>query len=92
MTLAVVIVAVISCLGYLAVHNANVAAKWQQRAAAQVAVTQRVSDQLKQANDHITTLDGTVGSLQGQLATAASNAKKNSGIGGALRRLLWPFG
>ncbi len=68
-TLALVVVGLISCLGYLAVHNAHVAAKWHQRAVAQVAVTQKVSNQLKQANDHITTLDGTVGSLQGQLAT-----------------------
>ncbi len=90
--LAIFVVGVISALGYLTVHNAHVAAQWQQRAVAQVALTQKVSDQLKTANDHITTLDGTVGSLQGQLATASSKAKANSGLGGALRHLLWPFG
>jgi hypothetical protein len=90
--LAIFIVGLISCLGYLTVHNAHVAAQWQQRAVAQVALTQKVSDQLKKANDHITTLDGTVGSLQGQLATETSKAKANSSLGGALRHLLWPFG
>jgi hypothetical protein len=89
---ALFVVALISCLGYLAIHNAHAADTWQQRAVAQVALTQKVSEQLKQANDHITTLDGTVGSLQGQLATATSKEKANSGLGGALRHLLWPFG
>ncbi len=90
--LAIFVVGVISSLGYLTVHNAHVAAQWQQRAVAQVALTQKVSDQLKKANDHITTLDGTVGSLQGQLATATNKEKAKSGLGGTLRHLLWPFG
>jgi hypothetical protein len=89
--LAVFVFGLICCLSYAAVHNANAASKWQQRAITQAALTQKVSDQLKQANDHITTLDGTVGSLQGQLATVTSQAKQNSGIQGVLRRL-WPFG
>ncbi len=92
MGLAVLAIAVLCCFGYLAVHNANVAAKWHQRAVAQVALTQKLSDQLKRANDHITTLDGTVGSLQGQLATVTRKENANSGLAGALRRLLWPFG
>jgi hypothetical protein len=91
-TLALVVGCLIAGLGYLAVHNGHVAAKWHQEAVAQVAATQKVRDQLKQANDHITTLDGTVGTLQGQLATVTSQEKANSGFGGTLRRLLWPFG
>jgi hypothetical protein len=91
-TLALVVGGLIAGLGYLAVHNGHVAAKWHQQAVAQVAMTQKVRDQLKQANDHITTLDGTVGTLQGQLATVTSQEKANSGFGGTLRRLLWPFG
>jgi hypothetical protein len=91
-TFALVVTGVIAGLGYLAVHNGQAAEKWHQQAVAQVAVTQKVRDQLKQANDHITTLDGTVGTLQGQLATVTSKEKANSGFGGTLRRLLWPFG
>jgi hypothetical protein len=92
MAVGAVLVGLIAILGFVSVHNGQVAAKWQQRDAAQVALTQQVSAQLAKANDHITTLDGTVGSLQGQLATATSKQKANSGVSGVLHRLLWPFG
>ena len=92
MAVGAVLVGLIAILGFVSVHNGQVAAKWQQRDAAQVALTQQVSAQLEKANSHITTLDGTVGSLQGQLATAASKQKANSGVSGVLHRLIWPFG
>jgi hypothetical protein len=90
--LAVAIVGVVAVLGYLSVHNARLAAEWRQRDIAQIALTQKANAQLAKANDNINVLDGTVGTLQGQLATANSKAKANSSVAGALRRLLWPFG
>ena len=92
MAVGTVLVGLIAILAFVSVHNGQVAAKWQQRDAAQVALTQQVSAQLEKANQHITTLDGTVGSLQGQLATATSKQKGNSGVSGVLHRLIWPFG
>ena len=79
MAVGTVLVGLIAILAFVSVHNGQVAAKWQQRDAAQVALTQQVSAQLDKANQHITTLDGTVGSLQGQLATATSKQKGNFG-------------
>jgi hypothetical protein len=92
LALAVVACTAIAGLSYLSLHNQQAAERWKQRDLAQVAVTQAMNDQLKKANDHITTLDGTVGSLQGQLATETSKAKANSGASGFLHRVLWPFG
>lgn len=88
----VLLIGLIAGLGYLSVHNSQLAAKWQHRDAAQVALTQKVSAQLQKANNHITTLDSTVGSLQGQLSTVAKKQKADSGVSGVLHRLLWPFG
>ncbi len=90
--LVVAVVGVVSVLAYVSVHNARLAAEWHRRDVAQIALTQKANADLAKANSHITVLTGTVGTLQGQLTTATTKAKANSGVGGALRRLLWPFG
>jgi hypothetical protein len=93
---AVVLLGSTLALGLLSVRNGQSAAAWKQRDLAQVAATQQITAQLKADNIRITSLtanvkdlNGTVGSLQGKLATVQ---KKPSTASNVLHRLLWPFG
>jgi hypothetical protein len=86
-------------LGYLSLHNRQVAADWKRLDLAQEAATHRVSAQLATANHNISTLnsqvqslDGTVSSLQGQLSSVANQKEKALDQATVLQRLLGAAG
>jgi hypothetical protein len=86
-------------LGYLSIHNGQVAEGWKSLDVAQVASTHRVTAQLATANHNITTLNGhvqslngTISSLQAQLSSVADQKEKALDQATVLQRLLGAAG
>ena len=99
LALLVALLASTGGLGYLSVHNHQVARGWQRLDIAQVAATHRVATQLNTANGNITTLngqvqtlDGTISSLQGQVSSVANQKEKALDTTTVLQQLLGAAG